>query len=777
MSAVVRSVGRTRRGRPFVASNVVAGLRLVALLALALLAAPKPAEAVEIGFVERAVTRTVLALYDSRAEPSPSDTRIHRFAEMPLNHLGFRLVYRDVNKPLPEVADLAAHRAVLTWFLEPLAAPELVGNWLAATLDAGSLRYVVLGEVLPDAGVPLRTLTDRLYRRLGLADEDEFVEVTLGARAVVANTAMIGFERPLDKVLPSFPVLAALGDKTRVHLGLSVPGGAEGAMSAVVVTGPGGGYAAEAFTIFYEPTADRLAWIVNPFAFFELALGGERFPVPDATTVAGRRIYFSHIDGDGWNNLTEIEAYRPDGLRSSAVIWQDAIVAYPDLPVSVGLIGCDVDPKYGAEAPSQSIARALFALPQVEVASHTHTHPYNWQFFEAYDRSVEIARIEAYQRPEQSLREKLSETVHLIAGKPAPVGQSNKYVAGTDDLPRTYLRNPFDLGSEVAGGLGIAEAYAPPGTKARLYQWSGDTTPFEGAIKATRLAGVRNINGGDSRLDREFPSVAYVPPLSRSIGAERQIYSGNSNENTYTNDWTGPYYGFFMLEETLKNTEAPRRLKPFNLYYHMYSGEKPAALAAVRHFLNMARTSRVAPIAASEYAGLADDFFGVEIEQLGVASWAVSNRGALETVRFDDAGTVGVDMAASSGVLGSTRHNGSLYVTLDRAVPRAVVVLAERAATDAGRRDRTQRPSLADSRWRLFEAKGDACNFSMKASGYGTGDMRFETAPARRFDVTVLSGDDIVTGVSATADESGQLHLALAANAIAPVELRFACHD
>ena len=747
------------------------------MLALTLLAALRPAAAVEIGFVERPVTRTVLALYDSRAEPAASDTRIHRFAEMALNHLGFRLVYRDVNKPLPAATELTAYRAVLTWFLEPLAEPEPVGTWLAATLDATNLRYVAPGELLPDAGDRLRALTDRLYRRIGLVDGDEFVEVTLGARAVIANSGMIGFARPLDKVLPSFPVLQPHGDKTTVHLGLSVPGGGEGEVSAVVVTGPGGGYAAEAFTIFYEPTADRLAWIVNPFAFFDLALGGERFPVPDATTVAGRRIYFSHIDGDGWNNLTEIEAYRADGLRSSEVIWRDAVSAYPDLPVSVGLIGCDVDPKYGAEAPSQSIARALFALPQVEVASHTHTHPYNWQFFEAYDRSVEIAKIEAFQRPEQSLREKLSEKVHLIAGKQAPVGQSNKYVAGTDDLPRTYLRNPFDLGSEVAGGLGIAEAYAPPGKAARLYQWSGDTTPFEAALKATRLAGVRNINGGDSRLDREFPSVAYVPPLSRSIGAERQIYAANSNENTYTNDWTGPYYGFFMLEETLKNTEAPRRLKPFNLYYHMYSGEKPAALAAVRHFLNMARTSRVAPLAASDSAAIADDFFGVEIEQLAAATWAVPNRGALETVRFDDAAEIGVDMAASRGVLGAMRTNDALYITLDRAVPRAIVALAGRAATDAALRDRTQRPSLADSRWRLFEASGDACNFSMRASGYGVGDMRFETTPQRRFDVTVLSGDNIVTGVSTSADDNGQLHLKLAADAIAPVELRFACHD
>ena len=76
-------------------------------------------------------------------------------------------------------------------------------------------------------------------------------------------------------------------------------------------------------------------------------------------------------------------------------------------------------------------------------------------------------------------------------------------------------------------------------------------------------------------------AVAYLPPISRPVGRERQIYSVNSNENTYTNDWTGPFNGQSMLVNTLRNTDQPRRLKGFNLYYHMYSGEKQAALKSV----------------------------------------------------------------------------------------------------------------------------------------------------------------------------------------------------
>jgi hypothetical protein len=57
----------------------------------------------------------------------------------------------------------------------------------------------------------------------------------------------------------------------------------------------------------------------------------------------------------------------------------------------------------------------------------------------------------------------------------------------------------------------------------------------------------------------------------------------------------------------------------------------------------------------------------------------VSNRGALGTVRFDDARGLGVEAARSEGVLGETRANGALYVALDPGADSPVVALAPRA--------------------------------------------------------------------------------------------------
>lgn len=780
LDGVVRALGVVRSPGPRAGSlRRLAGLEWLVALAFALAAALPVtlARAVEIEVPERPVLRDVIALYDSASEGQPHLTRVHQFAEMPLNHLGYRVTYQDVAKPLPDPATLARHRAVLTWFLEPMR-PETgatVVHWLEAVTGRG-LRHIVLGDMAPGAPEAATPGLVRLHERIGLGFANEYVDITFKARVVAQDKSVIGFERPLDKVLPDFPVLPAISGKVDTLLAIESPTRDGIKASTVVATSAGGGFAAQGFTIYYEPATDRIQWVLNPFAFFRRALGDERMPIPDATTLAGRRIYFSHIDGDGWNNLTEIEPYREQERLSAEVVAEELLIPYPDLPVSVGVIAGDMLPHLGGSSAAHAVARLIYALPQVEVASHTYSHPYNWSFFERYDRAAENEAIMRAARPQVPLRERFVGTLAALTGREPPRGQYNPYVAGTDDLPRTYLKEPFDLGKEVAGALHLAESFAPKGKRARLYQWSGDTTPFDGAIAATRQAGVRNINGGDSRFDRSFPSVAYVPPIARPSGTERQIYAGNSNENTYTNDWTGPYYGFFLLEETLKNTETPRRLKPFNVYYHMYSGEKQAALSAVKHFLDLARQSDVIPLAASEYAAIADDFFGVEMREAGKLAWEVLSRGSLQTVRFDEAAGLSLDPERSRGVLGSTRHLGSLYVSLDPAEAIALVALTERTTGEAdvaaGRF-----PMLVSSRWQVRDRRTEECGLAVTAQGFGTGDMTWQTRPGRAFAVSVERGERVLSREIVRADQSGLFELSLEPDATEPLSVRLVCHE
>ena len=751
-------------------------------IVLAILAtlADKPGHALDVEVSGRVVARTILALYDSKQEGPPHQSRLHKLAEMPLNHLGYILDYRDVNAALPPPAEMTRYRAVVTWFVEPIADPAAYIGWLETVLTPG-MRYVMLGEIAPRESDDMMPAINRVLAPLGLIHGGTFVDLTYRSKIVVSDAKMIGFEQKLDKALPGFPLILQRNAEARPHLVIDAETAVGRQRAVVVSTSDRGCFAAQNFTVVLEPNTDRLAWVINPFEFFGKCLGGERFPIPDVTTVSGRRIYFSQIDGDGWNNLSEVEGYRQE--LSAEVVRRELIEPFADLPVSIGLIAGDVQPLLGGNPAGAAVARRLYGLPQVEVASHTHSHPYNWSFFEKYDRPAEEKLIKNYHSPDQPLKERITTALARAAGKNVTDQRYDPFVAGSDDLPRTYLKVPFDLNLEVFGALKISENFAPAGKRAKLYLWSGDATPFEAAVAAARAAGVRNMNGGDSRLDSEFPSVAYVPSISRPVGRERQIYAVNSNENTYTNDWTGPFNGQSMLVNTLRNTEQPRRLKGFDLYYHMYSGEKQASLTAVRSLLELARRSEVVPLDASQYAAMADDFFTTEIEQTGSSRWLVKNRGALETVRFDDADLIAIDVTGSVGVLGSRRLNGSMYVSLDPAVAQPVVVLKGR--TDAAPSDTVGTTggvgepmlSLVEARWRLSSRVVENCIETFMAQGFGPGDMTFEGRPNRSFRIKVSRNGQLLTEEIRWTDAAGLLPLHFAIEAREPVELRFQCHE
>ena len=754
---------------------LVLGALLAVLSALA--AALAPARALDVEFNGGPVRRDILAIYDSRHEKTPQTSRIHQFAEMPLNWLGQSLTYVDVNGPLPPIEQLIRYRGIVTWLIEPLEGTERYLSWLDGATAAG-LKLVIFSDVAPGYPPRAEKIAARIHARLGLEATGDHVSVTHKVKVTVETPAMVGFERPLDRALADFRVMHAIDEHATVHLSATVPEDPNGMSSAIIATGPGGGYVSDEYAIAFDANTDRVRWIMNPFMFLKLALiGKERMPIPDVTTLSGRRIYFSQIDGDGWNNVSLIDGYRQAQTISADVVRKEAIEAYPDLPVSVGAIAGDLIPELGGSLAGRDAARKLYALPQVEVASHTYTHPFDWKFYENYSREKEIQLIEKAHSTNLPTLERVKRAAYAALGKSVPIDPTAGYVAGSSDLPRTYLKEPFDLNREITGALAFSQSLAPPGKRAKLLQWSGNCLPFEAAIAATRAAGVRNMNGGDSRLDAEFPSVFYVPPISKPVGGQRQIYSGNSNENTYTNDWTGPYYGFSMLGDTVRNTEAPRRLKPFNLYYHMYSGERESSLAALRQNLNLARSMTLAPIPASQYAAIADDFFGVSLSRVEADAWTVQNRGNLQTVRFDDADALAIDMDKSKGVLGSTRHpGGALYAALDPAVEPVIVALKERPSSDTPPPLLT-RAELISGRWMFSNYQQDGCGFTIDAQGFGFGEMVWQAAPGRRFDITTERVGRVLIHTTAAADATGVMALTVPASAIEPVNLRFACHE
>jgi polysaccharide biosynthesis protein PelA len=711
------------------------------------------------------IRREILAVYDSREEPRPDQTRVHRFAEMPLNHLGFVVSYWDISAGLPDAQRTENIRGVIYWLRR--SPQRSFYEWGREQVLHG-VRMVVIGDSGPATPAALAD-ANNMFAEIGFGLGGDSVDLTYNAR-VLQRDALIGFERALDPVLPPFPIVGTFGSDVASHLVLEHRDGETVLASSVVLTSNRGGYAANGYFIYEEPASRLTKWIVDPFAFFRKAFGVEAMPVPDVTTLSGRRIWFSHIDGDGWNNVSSVEAHQDKPTIAATVVLRDLIVPYPDLPVAVGVIGADVDERYGPPEAGRQTARELFALPQVEVATHTYTHPYQWSFFESYDRALELRLVGPDESDWRSMiLERLRQLARRLFPGLARKSYENEAKIADEDPPRAFSEFPFDLDQEVRGAITAAEELAPEGKRGTLYLWSGGAEPFAAAIAETRRLGLRNLNGGDSRFDTDFPSISYLAPVSRIVGTERQIYAGNANDYIYITDGGGRDHGFLHLESTINATETPRRLKPVNVYYHMFAGERPAQVAAVRHHLDNARQASITPIAAAHYAAIADGFFTTEMLALGDSSWLIQHRGALQTLRFDDAADLAVDFSRSVGVLGQHKHGGSLYVALDEAFDEVIVALGPQTP------EPTVAAHLIEGRWAFRDLRRQECGFTVTAKGYGTGQMTWGGLRPGGYRVTARQARTAVWEEIAEVGDDGRLAVTADADAITPVEIEVTC--
>jgi hypothetical protein len=578
--------------------------------------------------------RYVLALYKSseiyndvegRRPKTATANEIHLWAQMPLNWLGLMVEYHDIDRGLPDERIMSRYRGVVTWFqTEEMAAPLEYLRWLGAQMRAG--RRVVIIDYL-GALRDRRTLktVDLAVVSEALAPSGlEFRGNWTGDQQVIElrrkDSKMVEFERPLPPGLPYYQQVVSRRPDSRAHLVLArrdLPD----SESHMVVTGPWGGFAAAEYVRFQFPGEAGAQWWLDPFAFFRHALGVGDWPRPDTTTLCGRRIFYSHIDGDGLRNRSEV---RP-GVSSGQIILDEILSRY-GLPTSVSVVAAEVEPTLLGSPEFHELARAIYRLPNVEAGSHSYTHPLDWG---KRTRSFALAAV------------------------------------------------PYSVETETAGSIRyIEERLLPPGKRVRLFQWSGSTRVSEDAIAVLGRLGVPNINGGDTMRDRAWPSYTRVAPLMRQVGRQWQTYTSAANENLYTNLWTGPFYGFRHVIETFENTEKPRRVAPVNVYYHYYSGERVASLASLRHVHDWVVRQPLSRLFTSEYLAIVEGFRTARVAR-DAAGWRVWDHGALRTVRFDDT-RAAVDLARSQGVLGFAHHQGALYVHLAGPEP-ARIVLGDRS--------------------------------------------------------------------------------------------------
>ncbi len=699
------------------------------------------------------LARTVIAFYDSKVT-SMEQSMAHSMAEMPLNHLGIILEYHDIQAPLPAVSQRSDVRGVLSWFTTEtrIPHPERYLRWAAEMVDAGK-QFVILGnpaffEDSKGKPTPLSSINFFLHR-LGLHTNLSWVNFTYSTTLSVQEASMFLPGKQINGIKPAYLIVDVLDSQVTAVLR------SDG--NPLVLTGPHGGYVADGYSHSFHDTKEEeiRQWYINPFRFFSRAFATDSLPKPDTTTLAGRRIFYSHIDGDGWNNYSQIEAYKKRHMLASEVIMERVAKAYPDLPLTLTLIGADIDPAWSGTPESSRVAKAFFALPNIEAGSHTYSHPFYWQFFASGDWRKEYPYLDRY--PDGGWE---SESTRLLWEKTAP---SEGELPHGYTTPRAYARKPFDINREVAGSVAAITPLLPAGKKVEILNWPGNCLPWEQAVALTRQAGLHNINGGDSRFDSEYPSYASVAPIGRRVGKELQIYASSSNENTYTDLWNGRFYGFTLLKTSLKNTETPVRIKPLNIYYHIYSGEKLAGLHAVLSNLDYARAQPVAPIPASQFAAIAEGFYSTKLIPLGENSWRVTQRGALNTLRFDHATLQTVDLARSSGVIGQRHFQGSLYVYLDQAATSPVVTL--KPLPLSGQEADSPNPYLIESRWQISGLTHKDTGFRFTTTGFGAGDMRWHVPEDGSYQVRA-GGYRLV----ATAKQK-QLALQLDLLALQPLEI------
>jgi len=718
---------------------------------------------------EVVLPRTVIAFYDSKISELHT-SNIHTLVEMPLNHLGIKVEYYDINSPLPDIKSREDVRGVLTWFFfeTNMDNPEEYLKWATDVVNSGK-KYVIIGNlgVIGGKNKPNIIAVNSFMGTLGLKATQGWTETAFDVSYSYNTPSMFLSEKPFFWNRTSYETVTNIDNENNNTVHLSVTrGNAFEESSDLVITGSKGGYASSGYAIKTNVIEGKKTrqWVVDPFKFLRFAFDTDDLPKPDTTTIAGRRIYYSHIDGDGLNNVTQLEEYKGKNVLSAEVIMEKAVKPYPGLPVTLTVIAADIDSKWMAAKDSVEVAKAFFALPQVEAGSHTYSHPFIWEFFKEGDINKEKPYMHIYTKttknPVWNPNEDENVLASLFSKKPPA-----KVMVDGNKTPRAYANFPFDIKKEVQGSIDKVNSILPENKKVKIIMWSGNCSPWDAVIRASRVAGVQNINGGDTMFDPQHPDYANVAPIGRPVGNERQIYASSSNEIPYTNEWTKNFNSYSHLKETMINTELPIRLKPINIYYHLYSGEKAAGLNALLTNLDYASTQNIAPVTTSDYTHIAEGFYDTVISKAGNDIWKITNRGQLATIRFDNLMFKSVDFIKSKGVVGQRRLNGSLYVYLDSSLPTTFIALKDNPSYFTQSKEAV--PYLIESRWLISGLSRNSNYVSFKTHGFGIGTMVWNVPKNGNYLVRI-NGKDYTT----VASEDNKLKLQIDIDATAPLQLK-----
>ncbi|MEM8882732.1 MAG: hypothetical protein AAGD14_01530 [Planctomycetota bacterium] len=589
------------------------------LIALLLLAAAAPAEEVR---------RYVLALVPGKGPDPRSVNGVHELAENPLNYLGLLVRHHYIENGPPDEAALADVRGVLTWFEADTPDPGWLWAWLEKEVPARRLRVVHFNEFGPLAADAERL--GRWLERFGLAHQQIYVQGAHRLEAVFRDRELCAYEAD-----PSLrPVL--LGPKNASEANqvwVTVRTRSEPKFeSHPVVTGPWGAVALRPWTVRSGSESEDRRWYLQPFQFFREAFGCERLPAPHPSVLNGRRKWFLQIDGDGFESLSTIR----QGPYAAEIMMTDVLERYP-LPYTVSIVvrSLATDFDVAEPTPKMLLARRMFAMPNVEVASHGVLHTLRWA-------------------------EDLTE----------------------DAPPRTIMwyrsmeNYEYSQVNEVKESIRfINERLVTPPKKCEVMLWTGYANPLEDALAQAAKSGCWNLNGGVFRWDPWYDSVGYVSAWGRRTGRALQVYAGAANENDFQGFFDTMPVSFRHIDKTIERTGNPRILKPADIYIHFYSAEKPARLLPTHLLIQRwALEEPTAPVFGSTYARAVVSAVETARIERRADGWEFRDFGDCRSVRIDDEPR-SIDLARSRNILGYKRDGRRLRIHL--AKPDATLVFGE----------------------------------------------------------------------------------------------------
>ncbi|MFL1466665.1 endo alpha-1,4 polygalactosaminidase [Marinobacter sp. HN1S83] len=553
------------------------------------------------------VKRHVLVIHDLPTERM-DQSAAHRRLGIILERLGLVPVYRSAQEPHPQEPLEDRYAGVVIWWETGNRSSDLC-QWLGGR-QSPTMPVITFGQA------PVETACRTLLKTTRLA----VPEAPLSFNSLHPSVGQ--YEGGRLPTAPTSPLPAMQSSTTWI-----TATGHDGRKFHPVYTFDSGGAALDPFVLEHGPD-DQAFWLFNPFEFLREALRLGTFPAIDSTTESGRRILTAHIDGDGLISRAEF----PGSPLSAEVIRKQILKQFP-LPHTVSVIEAETSPQGlypDVSGEAEALARQMFEMDNVEVASHTYSHPFFWQ---------------------------------ILEGGPAPDLEFTQY--GYSMNVPDYNAN---LDREIDGSVSyINDRLTPPDKPVSVFLWTGDARPGKRALAKVRELGLININGGDTHPMPYDSELAGVWPDARPVGDELQVYAPVMNENVYTNLWTGPFYGFRNVIDSFEILEAKGRLKPVGIYYHFYSGTRSESLNALKEVYQYARGQSVTPLFLSDYAKRVQSQYYSAMTVTGDGGYQWRGIGSPSTVRISRDRFP--DLARSKGVAGYNDVAEQRFVHLVGAEP------------------------------------------------------------------------------------------------------------